>query len=270
MRPLLLAFTIPFLCQCSSLPKPGQAAVIPQFQKSAKVILEQSAATQGNTWKTYRNVQLTLDGEWASLVDRLQPELVDKSFRKRSVETYNTQKPSVRQVFTGPAGTKVVERNSKGVSVTYNGQPTQAPQQLAASALVADAYTIFAFGPSWLYYNSKNLQVLPPSAIGAKRCHRVQGTFQPGLGFASQDQFIAWVEEESNLLRRVQFTLNGTESTQGADVETTFSNYYTAPDGTIWPTQFVENIVRPIRKKAHEWRTLKIVADGRTLLQTAE
>ena len=59
-------------------------------------------------------------------------------------------------------------------------------------------------------------------------------------------------------MKQFQFTIDGLESTKGADVEVTFSEHWKASDGTIWPRHFVEHIVRPIPVKAHDWRMLSL------------
>jgi hypothetical protein len=63
-------------------------------------------------------------------------------------------------------------------------------------------------------------------------------------------------------MRRLQFTLNGLDSTRGADVDVTFSDFHKAADGSVWPRTFVEYIQRPLRAKAHEWRMNSLKLDG--------
>ncbi|NJR43473.1 MAG: hypothetical protein HC767_13235 [Akkermansiaceae bacterium] len=53
---------------------------------------------------------------------------------------------------------------------------------------------------------------------------------------------------------RFQFSLNGFETTQGADVDVVFSDFMITPSGFVFPQQFIEHIQRPIAVKAHEWR----------------
>ena len=89
---------------------------------------------------------------------------------------------------------------------------------------------------------------------------------QPGFGFSPSDRFIAWIDEKSKLLRRLQFTLDGVETTKGADVQVTFSNYQKTSKGTIFPTHYLERIVRPIPIKAHEWQLYKLKADNKDLI----
>lgn len=63
-------------------------------------------------------------------------------------------------------------------------------------------------------------------------------------------------------MRRIQFSLNGLESTRGADVDVTFSDFRKAPDGSLWRGHFLERIQRPIPAKAHEWQMTSLKLDG--------
>jgi hypothetical protein len=72
------------------------------------------------------------------------------------------------------------------------------------------------------------------------------------------DGVIAWIGNQTKRLHRVQLTLNGLESTAGADVDVTFGNFRPGPEETEWPHHFVERIRRPINAKAHEWKLTTI------------
>jgi len=258
-----LALLLPFLAvSCTTLPNPYEITASKTDPKAAAV-LEQSAATHGDPWKRYKRVEVSFDGEWSALATRIQPAITDPSFRKSSVETYRTGRKSVSQTHTGPAGTKTVKRNGSAISVTYNGTPTDDPEKLDAAALVADAYTIFVFGSSWLAENGTAFQLLPGQAINGEACQLVSGSLKPGFGRSPEDNFIAWISKDTGYLRRFQFTLNGLESTKGADVDVTFSEMRKAPGGSVWPTRFIERVQRPVNIKAHEWRTTTLSVDGR-------
>jgi len=64
-------------------------------------------------------------------------------------------------------------------------------------------------------------------------------------------------------LRRLQFTIEGLASTRGADVDVTFSEFWEAPDGSVWPGRFVEWVKRPVLVEAHEWWMTSLTVDGR-------
>ena len=217
----------------------------------------------GEPWKLLSRVDVSFDGEWSSLAKRIQPVLTDPGFRKTSVESYRTGRKRVSQTHTGTGGTKTVERDGSSVSVTYNGTASEDTDQLDAAALVSDAYTVFVFGSSWLSENGGDLQLLPGRTLDGESCHIVSGILRPGFGNSPEDRFIAWISKDGSLLRRFQFTLNGLESTRGADVEVTFQELKTAPGGTVWPTRFTERLQRPFNIKAHEWRMTSLSLDGK-------
>jgi hypothetical protein len=259
-----LLLLLPFLAvSCATLPNPAEVKGS-QSDPAATAILKKSAAAHGDPWKRLRNVKVSFDGEWTTLAKKVQPVLTDPDFRKTSVESYRPGRKQVSQTHTGPGGTKTVERNGDSVSVSYNGTNSNDPEKLDAAALVTDAYTILVFGSSWLAENATNLKQLPSRELDGEPCHLVAGTLKPGIGRASEDQFIAWISEDTHLLKRFQFTLNGLESTRGADVEVTFLDMKKAPDGTVWPTHFIERLQRPFQIKAHEWRTTALALDGKS------
>jgi hypothetical protein len=256
---------LPFLvASCATLPDPAKATSS-QPDPEATAILAKSAAAHGDPWKRLHHVKVSFDGEWSALAKRIQPVLTDPDFRKTSIESYRPGRKRVSQIHAGAGGTKTVERSGDSISVSYNGTATEDQEKLDAAALVTDAYTILVFGSSWLSENATNLQLLPGRKLDGEPCHLVAGSLKPGIGRASEDHFIAWISEDTALLKRFQFTLNGLESTRGADVEVTFLHMKTATDGTVWPTRFIERLQRPLQIKAHEWRMDSLEINGRRI-----
>jgi hypothetical protein len=94
-------------------------------------------------------------------------------------------------------------------------------------------------------------------------CQLVAGRLAPGIGNSEEDFFIVWISQESGWMKRFQFTLNGMDSTRGADVDVVFSDHRKAPDGSVWAGHFVERIQRPLLAKAHDWRMTSLSLDGR-------
>jgi hypothetical protein len=261
IRYLFPAAAVALLASCSSLPVPG-AATAAKPSVEARKIIERSAAATGDAWKRYREVEVGYDGEWSGLAKRLQPVLTDPGFRKSSVETYRPATGSVRQVHSGPQGTKTVERRRPEIRVAYNGEASGDREVLDAAALVADAYAAFLFGPSWLSRKGADFTLLGERELDGEVCDLVTGRLSPGFGASGEDHFIAWIGRESSLMRRFQFSLNGLESTRGADVDVTFSDFRKARDGSLWPGHFLERIQRPVVAKAHEWRMISLKLDG--------
>jgi hypothetical protein len=111
--------------------------------------------------------------------------------------------------------------------------------------------------------HGSGLRLLEERELDGKRCQLVAGRLSPGFGVAEQDDFIAWIDPETRLLKRFQFSLNGLDSTRGADVDVVFSDFRRSADGSIWPGRFIERIQRPLRAKAHDWRMTALTLDGR-------
>lgn len=262
MRLLAAFFAISLLSSCSTLPRPGADTGSPG-SGDAKALLRQSARAHGDPWTNFRQVDTAYTGEWSAIATRLQPVLTDPEFRKDSVETYRPSRAAVRQVHRGPGGTKEVRREGRTIAVSYNGNPSTDGETLKSAALVADAYTAFLFGSSWLTAQGRELRTLDPRELDGKSCHLIAGRLSPGFGMSEEDHFIAWIDAESNLLMRLQFSLNGLDSTRGADVDVVFSDHWKAASGSVWPGRFIERIQRPVRAKAHEWRMTSLTLDGR-------
>ncbi|BCX47577.1 hypothetical protein HAHE_14850 [Haloferula helveola] len=264
VKAILTLLAAAFLTSCSTLTVPGQGDTVAGPDRAA-ALLERSAKATGDAWSRYRKVTVCFDGEWGSIVKRLQPELVDDRFRKTSVETYDTRRGTVVQQHRGPDGAKTVERSRSDVVVTYNGERIGDEPRRDASALVADAYTAFLLGTSWLKEKGEDLSVIGTDTIDGEVCDGVQGTLRPGLGFSEEDRFIAWIGRDSGLMRRFQFTIEGLASTRGADVDVTFSEFWKAADGSVWPGRFLEWVHRPVFVMAHEWTMTGLEVDGRKL-----
>ncbi len=257
-----LGLLLPFLAvSCTTLPNPYNS-VATSINPAAAEIIAKSAAAHGDPWKRYNRINVSFEGEWGRLATKIQPVLTDPFFRKSSVETYSAGRKKVFQTHTGSSGVKTVLREGDSVTVSYNGTPSNDSEQNDAAALVTDAHTIFIFGSSWLAENGAGFQLLPSQAIDGESCHLVSGKMNPGLGRSTEDKFIAWISKDTALLKRFQFTLNGLESTKGADVDVVFSEMRTLPDGSVWPTHFLEFVHRPIKIKAHEWNMTSLSLDS--------
>ena len=264
MKALLALPLMALLVSCSSLTVPGTAPAVGDAA-AARDLLRASATATGDAWQSYRKVTVSYDGEWTGTVKRIQPDLVDAEFRKTSVERYDTRRETVDQVHTGPGGEKTVKRTRDDVVVAYNGERIGNESRRDASALVTDAYAAFLFGSSWLLEKGEALEVVATETIEGEVCDGVQGRLRPGFGFSEEDRFIAWIGRDSRLMRRLQFTIEGLESTRGADVDVTFSGHWKAADGSVWPGSFVEYVHRPLYVKAHEWWMEGLSVDGRKM-----
>lgn len=188
------------LTSCSSLPVPGRATAGAPTEE-ARQIIKRSAARQGDAWINYREVKVGYTGEWSTISERLQPILTDSNFRKSSVETYQPAAGRVEQVHTGPQGIKTVNRQRPRIQVSFNGSASTDREVLDSAALVADAYTAFLFGPSWLSRMGADFKRIGERTLDGERCHLIAGRLSPGFGNSGEDHFIAWISRDSSLMR---------------------------------------------------------------------
>jgi hypothetical protein len=264
MRVFIGFLVIVLLSSCSNLPIPG-AISANRSSGNAEAVLRESALRHGDPWKHHQRVQVNYEGEWTMIATQVQPILTDKGFRKSSVETYQPRIGKIRQLHSGPQGEKEVIRQRPQSTVTFNGTRSTNPEVKDAAALVADAYTVFLFGSSWLIANGSDFRLLDDRSLDGENCRLVAGRLSPGLGVAKEDYFIAWIGDKSKLMKRFQFSLNGMESTRGADVDVTFSEHWKSSEGSTWPGHFLEYIQRPILAKAHDWRMTSLSIDGKKM-----
>ncbi|MCB1230884.1 MAG: hypothetical protein KDN19_11485 [Verrucomicrobiae bacterium] len=231
--------------------------------RSGRDLLVASKNAQRTDWNRIRKVEVGFDGEWSTFPTLTQKVLTDPEYRGSSEEIYWPGRDLVVQVHRGPGGTKTVRRlRGESIEVSYNGEPSDGAEVEAASALVADAYAMFLFGASWLLDHGEDFRYLGNRDLEGSECQLVEVDLEPGIGLSGRDRAVAWLDAESGLMRRVTFTLNGLESTQGAEVDVTMSEFLTGPDGSQWPGHFVEMIRKPVNTKAHDWRTTSLVVDG--------
>ena len=123
------------------------------------------------------------------------------------------------QVHSGPDGTKLVARTADGVSVLYDDIESDDETTRAASALVADAYTLFLAGPSFIRQRDARLSMLEPAMHDGAAHQRIHAVLEPGFGFSERDEAVLWINEETGLLGLVHFTIDGLASTRGAHVD---------------------------------------------------
>lgn len=264
MKPhaLLVPLAAVLLASCASPFPPASEADSSLYGRSqARDLIAASVAAHGkDPFATGRTITAHLDGEWSSLSPKLQPVLVDVSFRQSSIENYDLGSNTTTQTHRGPQGTKTVTRDhrKRTTQVAYNGQPATGPDVVAAAALVADAYLMFTTAPAYFLHTPNTGFTLLPDAVLEGRPHqRVRTTLTPGFGDAGSDDVVLWIDAQTKFLTRVHFTLNGLESTRGAHVDVTALAYETHA-GTRYPTRFTEVVRSPLRFKAHDWSTTRL------------
>ena len=258
-RTLLLATlaapALPALQGCAApLPVNLNAVSTP----AAQALMRESANAHGLT--AYRNLQdvsVSYNGEWRALIGRLQPALVDESFRGTSEERLLLREGIVAQSHRGPGGRKQVVRKGGDstpgeVRVWFNGEEARDAQRRAAASLVADAYRLFLLGPLWLVDKPLQMELGDIEWVNEHACDVLRLQLVPGLGHARVDQAALFIDRKQRLMRMMRFTLDGLEATKGAIAEVEMYDHVEM-HGVRWPTRFYERLVRPVRMPVHDW-----------------
>jgi len=260
-RHLLALGPLAMLAGCAA---PWPRGVDDAPSASAAARLRESAHAHGaQALSGLHDINLAFDGEWGTGIQRIQPALVDEGFRKTSEERLLPALGVMAQRHRGPQGRKQVLRQwqpgqTGTVRLAYNGQPDSTDTDLRdAAAVVCDAYRIFVLGPMVLANrepDALNAHWGEPTEVDGQLCDVVHLQLRPGLGFAAQDRLALYISRSSQLMRRVRFSINALPSTAGAVVEVDLGQHL-ARHGVLWPTHYVERLIRPIPNfHVHEWR----------------
>ncbi len=264
-RSLLTGAVLPLLDGCAApLPPLPASASTPE----AEALLAASAAAHGlAALSSVQDINVRYDGHFRGLVGSLVPVLVDAGFRGRSEERYLPHDRFVAQSYTGRSGHKEVVRRTVphgegDVQVWFNGEPSQDLDQRHAAALVADGYNLFLLGPMLLagpWSNDRSLVF----GLGAAQtitaggrdytCDVLRVRVGPGIGLSGGDDLAVFIDRDERLMRRVRFSMHGLDATQGAVAEVDTWDH-AAMGGIRWPTQFHEQLLRPLPIAVHDWR----------------
>ena len=251
----LAAPALPALHGCAApLPVSLNAASTP----AAQALLKDSAMAHGRTaLQAIQDLNVSYSGEWRALIGKLQPALVDASFRGSSEERLLLREGVVAQAHTGSGGRKQVLRRAGStapgeVHVWFNGEEARDAERRAAAALVADAYSLFLLGPMLLVERPLVMELGELEWVNEHACDVLRLQLAPGLGHARVDQVALFIDRKERLMRRVRFTLDGLESTKGAIAEVECYDHQTL-NGVRWPTRFYERLLRPLRMPVHDW-----------------
>jgi len=180
---------------------------------------------------------------------------VDSKFRGASEERIILSPRIIAQSHTGPGGVKKVLREPGQIAIAYNGTVSQDAEAKQAAALVADAYALFLLGPFYFQQSGTVFAMNGESLVDRAPCDEVLAVLRPGIGMAEEDRVILHIDRSSKLLRRLRLTLNGLDSTRGAEVDVTFRDFKRI-DGVLWPTDYDERIRSPFKLHAHHWNLL--------------
>ena len=255
-RLVLSSLALPLLQACAA---PFAPMSDPGSADAAQALLAQSAAAHGlPALAQIADLNVSYAGAWHAVVNSLQPALVDAGFRGGSQERLLLKANLVAQAHTGPKGQKQVVRHTVPVPgdirVWFNGEEAHDRDRRDAAALVVDDYSLFLLGPMllagrWSAQRALQMQIAAPE----DDCDVLRVRVTPGNGFSDADELAVSIGRQDRLMRRVRFSLNGLESTQGAVAEVATSGHI-ALHGVQWPTQFQERLVRPVPIAVHDWR----------------
>lgn len=257
---LFLSALLLTLVGCSAFPqvRPGAAFA---DGLSAEQIFDQCLAAHGGDIRDYAgDINISTDGRWYALIQRIQPVVSDAGFRVTSEERFRPGDGVYAVRHRGPLGSKQVLRTPDELSVRYNGGEPVEGEKRRATAMTNDAFQLFHFGPSFVKHRATTMSRLPDARENGREYRRVLATLSPGFGESDSDQVVLWIDAASSRLFRVHITLEGFEATRGAHVDTTFLAYQQVGPYLL-PSRFSERVRGPVRIKAHEWHVTGIDLD---------
>lgn len=249
--PLRLILLVGLLSSCASMQICTRPITTSEPEALALVTASQKAHGSA-AFHRIRDLSVSYEGKWAPIGPRFQPVLVDSKFRGVSEERIILSPRIIAQTHTGPGGVKKVLRSPGQIAIAYNGAVSEDAEANQAAALVADAYALFLLGPFYFQQSGTVFAMNGESLVDEALCDEVLAILRPGVGMAKEDRLILYIDRSSKLLRRVRLTLNGLDSTRGAEVDVTFRDFKKI-DGVLWPTDFDERIRSPFKLHAHHW-----------------
>jgi hypothetical protein len=245
-RILSISLLILLVQGCSSLgiPIPVRSSTSPEAQA---LLTETQNAHGKEAFSKINDIAVSYDGVWPFLITKIQPKITDPQFRKTSQDRMLLREGAVVQFHQGSGGGKFVWRESDKqpvkVSVTYNGKLDTDIAMRDASHLVLEAYQLFLM-PAFYIQRAAWLELGKTEYIDGASYETLIAVMRPGFGNALEDRTMLYIDPKTKLVKRVRLTLEGTATTKGAFVETTYLAYKTI-EGVVWPTQFYEALVSP-------------------------
>jgi hypothetical protein len=257
---ILVVLLLALLVGCASFPQSRSGLRFADGLDATQVFDACMAAHGGDIREYPGDINLSTDGRWYKLIQRIQPIVSDAGFRVTSEERYRPRDGLYSVHHEGPLGAKQVVRSGDAIAVYYNGTRETDPVKIRATAMTNDAFRMFHFGPSFLKARSSSMVRIADAREGGRVYRRLIATVRPGFGESAEDQVVLWIDAETSRLFRVHMTLNGFETTQGAHVDTTFLDYRQVGPYLL-PVRFHERVRGPLRISAHDWHTTGIDLD---------
>jgi hypothetical protein len=250
---LLVVFS---LGACSTIPMPERS----ESSAAALQLLDATQRAHGkDSFGAIKDIAVSYDGKWYTLVTKIQPLVTDPQFRGSSEERMivdGSQNRLVAQAFKGPSGAKLVIKrapkpNAIGgasfgdVAIAYNGKPNQDDAVNAATHLVLEAYQLFLY-PAFYVQRAAWFETAGTAYVNGYECDLLLAVMRPGIGASKEDRVMLYIDKQERLVRRTRLTLEGTATTRGAVVDTDLSDFITIA-GVKWPSKFYEDLVTPFR-----------------------
>lgn len=253
LKLFLISCLVVTLTACASkFPSPVSQSQ-PNASPSAKEIFDRTFKIHGgNALKDLNNVNVSLSGQWKTLIKKIQPLVTDFNYRVDSEERLFPNQGGYVAFYTGPGGNKKVVRTPDSIDVYYNGVASTDPEVLSSTALTADAFLLFLLGPLSLADWQDKFTRLTDITNQGKTYYRLHLYRTPGFGFSESDQVVLWIDPDTDRTHMIQITLEGHSTTKGAHVEVEFLDYIQYGDYLL-PSQFFERVNAPIAIDAHAW-----------------
>ncbi len=240
------------LAGCASFPSATPEATFPDGL-AADTLFARCLEEHGGDVRSWAvDLNFSIDGEWNTLIQRIQPLVTDAPWRVRSQERYLPAERLHVVRWEGPAGTKHVSRTPDGVEVYYNGVRETDEKRLQAAAMTADALQLFHLGPSFLAMRNATFERIPDAREGDVTYYRLRTVLRPGFGFSDEDKVVLWIDPGTWRLFRVHLTVDGFAATRGAHVDTTFYEYRRVGRMLV-PVQLNERVRAPLPLNVHRW-----------------
>lgn len=244
-------------CASTRIPRTPAAASDPE---ALALVTASQRAHGAAAFATMRDLKATYAGTWGIVAPRLNPILFDRRFQRESEDALDLLTGTIVRLHKGSGGRKFVFRAPGRVAVWFNGQADEREEVKRAAALAADADKMFLLGP--LYFQRPGVIFISQGTtkVDGADCDQVLAVLRPGFGFAEEDRVLLSIDHATQRLRRVRTTLNGTNRTQGTEVDVTFSNWGER-GGVWWATDYEQRLFSLIPLGVHRWRLLDLKAN---------
>lgn len=254
LRHLLLILSYLALSACASkFPNPEWTAHSENSPNGVEIFTKTFNTHGGESLDQLNDVNVSITGKWKKLIRKIQPLVTDFNYRVDSQERVLPQARIYSALYRGPSGTKKVVRTPDSIDVYYNDQQSTRSEVLSSTALTADSFHLFLLGPLALEPWRDQFTRLTDKTENGTRYYRIHVYRTPGLGFSTRDEVVLWINPQTNRTYKVQITLEGHSTTEGAHVETTFLDYQQRGP-YLFPSKFFEKVNAPIAIDAHAWK----------------